>query len=168
MHANILFMLLNENQIFWANLKKIQDLLLLDGIGFSAYIGMNHQEYSYQKDSEKFLPINAVYELSEKLNFHFEDLLKPDFSLNYSPDKKTPLAIRYDIGKHSHTRAIVNILNYVELKKGARSKINLLRKFQLAEEFIMNPENKVNYLLIADITKYLSINENFEQKNFLH
>lgn len=117
--------------------------------------------------NEQMLPLNALFELAERMNFHFEDLLKDDFVLKYDPDANRPLMDRYTLAPHSQTRPIINILNYVELTKGARVKTNLIRKFQLSEDYIKQEQNKANILLITDIVKYLSNNHDFKKSDFL-
>lgn len=141
--------------------------MLLSHTDFAASMGMRSADYMASKLKEKFLSVDAVYELGEKMNFHFSDLLTSDFVLNYDPNDKRPLGNRYNSATFSHTRALINILNYVELTKGTRAKINLLRKFQLSEEFIKQENNKANYLLITDVTKYLTTQLGFTQKDFL-
>lgn len=160
-------MLLSETQNFWRNLEKIQEQLLLNEVEFAASMGIKHNEYLTFKAKKQMLPINAIFELAEKMNFHFEDLISADFVLKQDPDANRPLIDRYTLATHSQTRPIINILNYVELTKGIRVKTNLIRKFQLSEDFIKQEQNKANILLITDIVKYLSVNHNFQKADFL-
>jgi hypothetical protein len=157
----------NETLNFWRNLEKIQDHLLLNEVEFAASLGIKHKDYLTFKSSKKMLPIDVLFEMSEKMNFHFEDLLSADFVFKHDPDANRPLMDRYTLATHSQTRPIINILNYVELIKGTRVKTNLIRKFQLSEDFIIQEQNKTNILLISDIVKYLSVNHNFKKADFL-
>lgn len=160
-------MLLNETQIFWSNLDKIQDQLLLSEREFAESMGIKHRIFLTSKNKNKMLPLNALFELAEKMNFHLEDLLRSDFVFKYDPEKNHPLMERYTIATHSQTRPIINILNYVEMTKGVRAKTNLIRKFQLSEDFIKEEKNKTNILLITDIVKYLSNNHGLLSNDFL-
>lgn len=157
-----------DNQLFWRNLEKIKDVLLLNDVEFAASMGLKLEEYLSCKKKNSTLPIDALFGLAEKLNFHLEDLLlKSDFTVNYNPHAQQPLLDRYTLAPHSQTRAIINILNYVELTKGTRAKINLIRKFQLSEEYIKNEKNQANVLLISDILKYLGTNHNFKKADYI-
>ncbi|MBY0415437.1 MAG: hypothetical protein K2Q18_14795 [Bdellovibrionales bacterium] len=157
-----------EGTIFWNNLEKIKDQLLLDDSGFATSLGFKLENYLSYKKKGKTLPIDCLFELAEKFNFHLEDLLlKDDFTLKYDLFSEKPLLERYTLAPHSQTRAINNILNYVELTKGTRAKVNLIRKFQLSESFIQNEKNSTNVLLISDIVKYLALTHNFKNSDFI-
>ncbi len=158
----------SQNNIFWNNLEKIKDVLLLNDIEFATYLKMKQEEYFSLKKKSATLPIDCLFELAEKHNFHLEDLLlKEDFSIKYSPKGEKPLLDRYTVAPHSQTRAIINILNYLELSKGSRAKVNLIRKFQLSEDYIKNENNNANVLLISDILKYLGKNHAFKEADYL-
>nr|BDT28420.1 hypothetical protein BHI3_18860 [Bacteriovorax sp. HI3] len=159
--------MLNENQVFWSNLEKIKDTLLLDDLGFAGRLGLTYQEYLKYRRGVHFLPVDCLYELAETLNFHFMDLMQPNFVLKNPFSPEVPLVDRYTLAAHSQTRPINNILNYLELSKGTRAKTNLIRKFQLDEDFITNEKNKANILLITDIVKYLSRTHGFTEQDFL-
>lgn len=157
-----------ENIIFWNNLEKIKNLLQFDDVDFSKSMGIHFEEYDNLKASSKTLPVDCLFELAEKMNFHLEDLLlKDDFSLNYNPHAQVPLLERYRPAPHSQTRAIINILDYLERVRGTRAKINLIRKFQLSEDYIKNEHNQANVLLISDIVKYLAVKHNFTKADFV-
>lgn len=160
-------MLQNENQIFWTNLEKIKDSHFLNDLDFSSSLNLSYKDYLKYREKAQFLPLDSVFALSEKMNFHFEDLLNPDFTIKVSDHSAPPLLERYTRATYSQTRPLVNILNYLETTKGARAKINLIRKFQLSEDFIKNENNKTNILLITDIVKYLAKNHNFTYKDFV-
>ncbi len=153
---------------FWRNLGKIKDALLLSDSEFAAFLGIKPEAFLVSRNKNTTLPIDCLFGLAEKLNFHLEDLLlSPDFVVNYDPNANKPLLDRYVLAPHSQTRAIINILNYLELTKGTRAKTNLIRKFQLSEEFIKNENNNANVLLISDILKYLGRNHNFKSTDYL-
>jgi len=156
---------LNERQIFWLNLEKIKDSLLFDEEQFSKYLGLSLTTYKNSLDEKAFLPLTCVFELAEKLNFHFEDLLNVNFKIK--AQQNSDLLERYSHATYSHTKSIINIINYLEIRRGARAKINLLRKFQLSEEFISNPQNKANIYLISDIVEYLKKTYRFSNEEFM-
>lgn len=160
-------MLLSETLIFWSNLEKIQTQLLLNEAEFATFMGFQYKDYLNFKVNKKTLPLSAIFELAEKLNFHLEDLLKKDFVFKHDPNTNRPLMERYTLATHSKTRAIINILSYVELIKGTRAKINLIRKFQLSEDYIKQEQNNANIFLISDIVKYLSKNHAFKKADFI-
>jgi hypothetical protein len=158
--------MLNENQVFWLNLEKIKDSLLLDDQEFSKSLGLPYENYIKSKGKSEFLPVDCVFEFAEKLNFHFEDLLSIDFKIKL-PNSNIQLLDRYAHATYSHTKPIINIVNYLETVRGHRAKINLLRKFQLSEEFIIDENHKTNIFLITDIVEHLKHTYRFGDKEFL-
>jgi hypothetical protein len=156
----------NEAQIFWFNLEKIKDTLLLNDKDFSIYLGLSYPFYKKIKDSYKYPPLDCVYELSEKLNFHFEDLLDVDFK--FHPPHLTGIRLldKYSHATYSFTKPIMNIFDYVERTRGYRARINLLRKFQLSEDFISNEKQKANIHLITDIVEYLRSTYRFSNHEY--
>lgn len=157
---------LNECQVFWRNLETIKDSLLLDDEKFSQYLGLSYKTYKKALESKVYLPLSCVFELAERLNFHLEDLIDINFKLKTSL-QNTNLLERYSHATYSHTKSIINLINYLENCRGIRAKINLLRKFQLSEEFITNPQNKANIFLISDIVEYLKNTYRFSNEEFM-
>lgn len=158
----------NERQYFWYNLEKIKNGLLLSDAEFAKFIGISLVQYTKNKNSMSFLPLAAVYDLAEKLNFHFTDLMGPDFGLNYSSfSEDKPMPERYTRAAYSKLTPTKNILNYLELTRGTRAKMNLIRKFQLSESYVQNENNRTNILLVSDIVKYLSSTYNFTEREFM-
>ena len=158
----------NERQLFWYNLDHIKDKLLLSDEQFAKFVGIGLNQYRKCRENYAFLPTAAVYELAEKCNFHFMDLLKPDFQL-YIPTEENQKSIpdKYLIAPYSALTPTVNIINYLEKTRGPRTKTNLLRKFQISDEFFKNPQSKTNIMLISDVTKYLAETYKFSDDEFM-
>ena len=161
---------LSENIIFWKNLGKIQTVLLKTDLEFSEFLGINFSQFIKKRKSVAFLPLSCIYECAEKLNFHFKDLMSDDFNiqsiLKHSQGTFSLLK-RYSVADYSKTRQTVNVLDYIARTRGERAKVNLLRKFQLSEDFILNGNNNVNALLLTDITKYLADTYHLPNSEFL-
>jgi hypothetical protein len=159
----------NERQLFWQNIERIREGLLLSDIEFAQFLGVSHSVFVKCRSNLAFLPLSCVYELAEKLNFHFTDLLKPDFTLLNTWDNQgeAPLPDRYIKAAYSKVAPTKNIVNYLELTRGPRAKTNLIRKFQLSEEFIQNENNNANVLLMSDVTKYLAETYRFTDQEFI-
>jgi hypothetical protein len=162
--------MLAENQNFWDNLGKIQNALLSSDEDFSQFLDVNHDYFIQQRNTLSFLPLGCVFELAERLNFHFEDLLKDNFSTkgiisrsqgNYS------LLEKYSVATYAKTRHIANVIKYLEHSRGERAKINFMRKFQLTDEFIASEKSSVNILLATDIMNYLTSAYQFTNAEFI-
>lgn len=162
--------MLAENKNFWTNLTKIQNALLKSDKEFSQFLDINYDLFVKQKKTLSFLPLNCVFELAEKLNFHFEDLVKESFSTkgilsqiqgNYS------LLEKYSVATYGKTRHIANVIKYLEYSRGERAKINFMRKFQLTEDFILKGNNSTNILLTTDIMNYLKTVYNFQDADYI-
>jgi hypothetical protein len=123
-----------------------------------------------RKSENKLLDLSCIGELSEKINVHLEDLFSNNFKLNASfvnDIYKMNLDSRYTIATNSKTRPIANILSYLEQKVHHRAKLNVFRKFQITEDFILNEENSTNILLITDILNYLKREYQLTEDHFI-
>jgi hypothetical protein len=162
--------MLNEKQIFWNNLKRIQDSLLMNEDEFAKVLGLGTTEYNNHRKSGKLLPLNCVFEFAEKMNFHFEDLLTENFKVQSTKNVNGTFAgipDRYAYATHSEIQPIRNIINYLEMVRGLRAKTNLIRKFQLTEDFFSNEQQKTNIFLISDIVQHLAKTYNFSTEEFI-
>jgi hypothetical protein len=158
-----------EKKNFWRNLDLIKDHLLFDEDQFAIYLGVSSSYLRKKKMSNSLLDLICVVELTEKINVHLEDLFKSDFKLNSSFVNniyKMNLDARYNIATHSKTRSIANILSYLEKNVGLRAKFNVLRKFQITEDFINNDSSNVNVMLITDIINYLKYSYEMDDGHF--
>lgn len=150
-------------------MERIKDSLLFSDQEFADSLGLSLKEYLKFRQAVKMLPLNCVFEFAEKMNFHFEDLLAQDFKLNSLRIKENdiPVPERYTYATYSEVLPIRNIINYLENVRGLRAKTNLIRKFQLTEEFFNRENQKANIFLISDITTYLKKTYNFTDAEFL-
>lgn len=159
--------MLNENQIFWSNLEKIKDSLLLSDQKFAETLGLSYEDYVKHRQGAFFLPLDCVFEFAEKMNFHFEDLLKQEFRIKIeSATGQTLLPERYTYATYSELQPIKNIISYLELVRGFRAKVNLIRKFNLTDDIFNGSEQKVNVNLISDIVSYLNNTYKFSEKEY--
>ena len=157
---------LNESQIFWRNIEKVKDNQLLDDVQFAKEIQMDLKEFLKIRGSTSLLPLDVAFVFAEKFNFHFEDLLKKDFKLK-SGSSTTALLERYTNASYSQTKPIMSIMHYLEQVRGPRAKVNVLRKFQLSEEFLLNDKHKTNIYLVSDIAKYIQSTFKFSDNDFV-
>lgn len=163
-------MLLNESEIFWRNLEKIKTTLCLDDQGFSITLGLTLKNYLKLREKKAFLPLDCMFEFAEKMNFHIEDLMTNDFKMKESLKNQSGefvLGERYSYATYSETQPLRNIVNYLEMVRGERAKINLIRKFQLTEEFFSQTQQKANIHLITDIVSYLDKTYSFTDNEFM-
>ncbi len=157
--------MLNESKIFWDNLERIKDYKLIDDEKLCALLGMSLPEFRRFKKVRAFLPLDAIYQLAENYNFHFEDLLNSNFVLK---EDALPLMEKYRKASYSGVLPLRNIVNYVEVNKGLRAKTNLLRKFQLTDDFFMTDGYKTNIHLITDMNQFLGRTYNLKQEDFIN
>lgn len=158
----------NDRQIFWMNLEKIRDGLLHSDEEFAKYMGVSLSQYQKCRNNFSYLPMPAVFEMAEKLNFHFVDLMSPDFKLNHAPFAPSQaLPEKYTVAAYSKMTPTKNIINYLELTRGTRAKTNLIRKFQLNEDYVQQEDNKTNIHMISDVVKYLAETYHFTEEEFI-
>lgn len=157
---------LNEGQIFWRNIEKVKDSQLLDDVQFAKELQMDIKDYLKIRGTAELLPLDVAFIFAEKFNFHFEDLFKKDFKLK-AGSSTTALLDRYNHANYSHTKPIMSIMHYLEQVRGSRAKVNVLRKFQLSEEFLQNDTHKANIFLISDIATYIQSTFKFSDNDFV-
>lgn len=157
---------LNESQIFWHNIEKFKDNHLLDDEQFAKEIQMDLKEYLKIRGSKSLLPLDVAFVFAEKFNFHFEDLFKKDFKLK-TGTTTTALLERYTKASYSQTKPIMSIMHYLEQVRGPRAKTNVLRKFQLSEEFLQNDKHTTNIFLVSDIATYIQSTFKFSDEDFI-
>ena len=157
---------LNDSQIFWLNLEKIKDDLLISDAQFAQELQMSLKDYLKIRGTSKLLPLDIAFEYAEKRNFHFEDLFKIDFKLKLD-STSCALLDRYTYANYSQIKPVMSIVDYLEQIRGPRAKTNLLRKFQLSEDFLMDDANKANIFLVSDIASYMKSAFNFTDNEFI-
>jgi hypothetical protein len=155
-----------ESVLFWKNIEKLKDSLLMNDQQFADELQMNLKDYLKIRGTKILLPMDKTFECAEKYNFHFEDLLKSDFKLklNHSP---TSLLPRYTTATYSFTKTSISIMKFLEEARGLRAKTNVLRKFQVSEEFLLVDTNKANVHLTSDIAQYIHETFNFTNMDFV-
>ncbi len=159
-------MFIEEHKIFWANLNKIRDTLLLSDEQMAREVDMDPTAYTKLHGSRNLLPLDKTFALAEKYNFHFEDLLNINFKLNLLSSPLTLLP-RYSLATYSYTKTSMSIMSYLEQTRGLRAKMNVLRKFQLSEEFLLKDTNKANIHLTSDIAQYIHQTFNFSLQDLV-
>lgn len=138
---------------FWKNLNHLQRVLLLSNDEFLKNVGIDSSDFEKLYLRKELLPLEIVFKLSEKFNFYAFDLFNEDFV--YEDKKQFELLEKYRKAQYSKIRPILNILDFLRIKRGDRAVVNLMRKFQLREEFLKNPDNQANIFLITDVVSYL-------------
>lgn len=157
---------LDEGQIFWRNIEKVKDSQFLDDAQFAKELQMDLKDYLKIRGSTSLLPLDVAFIFAEKFNFHFEDLFKTDFKLK-TGSSTTALLDRYTHASYSQTKPIMSIMHYLEQVRGPRAKVNVLRKFQLSEDFLLNDKHKANIFLVSDIATYIQSTFKFSDKDFV-
>ncbi len=143
---------------FWKNLERIKNVLTKSDREFAKFLEISYGQYLKCKKNQVFLPLGCIYQCAEKLNFYYTDLLYDNFSLQSvvnTINNGQNLDEKYSHATYSTLRPFKNVLTYLEKEKGEQAKINLLRKFQISDKILNQPDQKTNIHLLTDAVRYL-------------
>lgn len=149
---------MTEVHIFWENLEKVRNTLLLNEFEFAEHLDLSGEFYKATRKRQHFLPLSCLVELASIYGFSPEDLLTSDFDLSTIIDidnSRNTLGERYSYATFSTTIPILNIINYIEFKKGISVKVDVFKRFGLSPSCFYDSTLKTNLHLISDINFYL-------------
>lgn len=101
------------------------------------------------------IPLVALYDLLEKQNICFESIMNN--TVNYlvisesAKGNLTYLPEKYQRAANSSRRSALYMLNYINRRFGWQHRLSILRKLQLNESVLKNPDDKNNIFLSIDI-----------------
>lgn len=146
---------------FWRNISQIQNVLLLNDEGVAALLDINISGYLKLKNALKLPYFENVYNLCERLGTTQNSLYEGDVDLiqirNLYLGNFCELPAKYDYGKLSKSRTIINCLDYVELRYGMGTKLALLRSLNIDPRFFDSPDRDMNLNVLTDLCKQLEI-----------
>lgn len=158
-----------EANIFWGNLERVRNTLLLNEFEFAEYLDVSEEFYKTRRKRQHFLPVYCLHQLASVYGFLFEDLLKSDFdvsSIINIDNSSNTLGERYSYATFSTTIPILNIINYIESEKGISVKVDVFKRFGLSSTFFNDPTLKTNLHLISDINFYLKTYHGLQDMEF--
>lgn len=154
---------------FWKNISLVQEALLLDDEAFALFIGLDHLEFI--KCKNRFvLPLVNLIELEDRLDFDYRKLFSEQIDVDQLINAQVAteqLSDRYSVATYSRTAPIRNILDYLKETKGIRSKIDLLKRFNLSPAFFKDENQTTNIHLISDIVQYLKFYQDLKDQEFI-
>ena len=160
---------MTEVQIFWQNLDSVRRALCLKETEFAKHLDISWEFYRTSRKRQCFLPISCLSELASLYRFSPADLVKTDFDLSSIIDfdnRHNTLGERYSYATFSTSIPILNIINYLESKKGISLKVDVFKRFGLSPSFFSDSSFKTNLHLISDISFYLKTYHGLQDREF--
>jgi hypothetical protein len=159
------------SQIFWKQIQSLSSVLGLNDQAMASMMCLTEHDFVKYKTKKIPVPINCSINLCDRLGITLEKLLsgKVDFmrlrESFYGMSNSLP--VRYDFGKFSKVRTVMNILDYIERYHGQEVKAHLLKCLQVSSEFLANPENNMNIFVMKDICNFLEKKMGYDHSDFV-
>jgi predicted hydrocarbon binding protein len=143
----------------WESLREIQDVLGSTEGELASLLGLSRSSYRRYRASGRSLPVESVFQLTDRLPIGFEKLMTGEIDFEalheHSNGNLDYLPARYRDGDFSKRRTSVNALYFIENHLGPTAKKNLLKHFQVSAEAFRDPDRTINIHFITDVLNYL-------------
>lgn len=144
---------------FWVVLNRIQGTLRLKDAHMAELMRMTEKEFRRLKNRRIEPRVPAGMALAHALNIGFDSLILNNIDYvalerhfygesSYIPEK-------YTVAAQSHRRTVINLLNFIEMRRGWEMRQQTLRRFQLSESMFAEPDALINLRLPVDISEWL-------------
>ncbi|MBD65840.1 MAG: hypothetical protein CME62_11580 [Halobacteriovoraceae bacterium] len=148
-------------QTFWQNIELIQKSLVLNEFVVADMFELKTEEFKQLRTTLVIPNINNVNMFTSNLGITIDQLFQRDqldlgqlrnkfYGLIYT------LPAKYDYGKLSKSRTIINCLDFIEKKYGLEFKQSILNMLQIDPRFFDSPLRTMNINVITDLCNILS------------
>ena len=142
-----------------SSLERLRVTLDLSHEKWAEMLGVTKKDYDQICSSKKEPSALTIMNLAEKLGLNFESIIqnKIDYAAvaarmsgnqNYIPE-------HFMVGALSKRRTSINVLDYVEDFHGWRTKLRLLREFNMSEAAFSNPDELISIQFLMNICEHL-------------
>lgn len=147
-------------QVLWHNIQLLREVSRLPEADFARLLGFSEENYLSLKKQTKDVPLTAAVRLSEAFNVDLHGLwgssIDRKAAERYFHRAPIELPERYNVGKFSKVRSVLNLLEGVRLQRGEQYLENLLRHSQIPQSFFDDPEKMINVRFLTDLTELLA------------
>lgn len=155
----------------WRSVNKIQSVLDLTDAQMSAYLELSINEFKKFKQAKKDPPVRSLISLCDEMNLGFEQVVTGAIDWvalekQFLGDAEA-LPEKYSYQPRSRMNTVQNLFSFVEEKSGTYFKDMLLKRFQLTNSALADPNRWINISLHIDITNDLlncGLSENILQE----
>lgn len=153
----------------WSQIDRIQQALFLDDDNMARLFELSRADFKKARQSKQCFPLKNLHSFTQRLSVSLDKLIEGNIDLiqiqSLFLGKITELPRRYNYGKLSKSRTLINCLDYIDLRLGARVKNSLLKSLQIDPRFFNCPNKSMNINVLTDLCEQL-IQLGFSQSEF--
>ena len=144
---------------FWNALHQIQHVLGIETGSIAEMMSLTESDFLKMKTSGEEPKVTSTMGLTRSLNIGFDTLMCGDIDYKALArqyyGKVDALPEKYAIGAFSRRRLAITVLDFVESRFGLARRALLLRRFQMNEAMLSNPDAEINLCLGGDMIDFL-------------
>lgn len=140
--------------------EKLREALKLSKSNWASYLEVKPSEYERLLKQQKAFSALSLFRLCERLDLNVSAFQTGsiDYEAVYQLHRGNTAYInpKYLVAAYSKKFSMINMLNFVERRRGPCLRTSLSRNFQISEEFWKNDfSGSINYRLITEALSYL-------------
>lgn len=144
-------------------LERIRATLQFDSDEWQSVLGITQKEQIRMSAKSQAPSAQAILQLAEHLNLNFESILRGeiDYGILAARRKGNDLILpeKYTVGAFSKLRTSSHLLGYLESFYGWRSRVRVLRHFQISEATLQTPDSNISIRFLTDLCDWLIKNQ---------
>ncbi len=152
-------------------LEKIRLTLNLNVRIFSDYLKITEKSYTENSTLRKAPPLEALFNILEVFSLSFDSVIEG--KINYKAlsehyhGNKSYIPERYTTAAFSKKRTSIHMLDFLENVFSWKTRLKVLRHFQIPESCFYCPDEMINIFFLSDLCEYLKVENFSEQTLFL-
>ena len=144
---------------FWSTLHRISVMLDISYNKIAEMMEMSPARYAALRRTRKDPPVSSAMALGKRLNIGFDALVMNNFDYKVMARQYAGNLIdmpeRYVENALSRKRTVITFLDFIEENFGIAQRGLILRKFQMTEAMLADPQELINVRFAVDLTNYL-------------
>lgn len=147
-------------QILWSNIQSLQAASNISTAELARLMGLEEKAFQELQRFSRDIPLNCAANLSLVFNVDLASLwgsvIDEEAAARFFHRRPVELPERYNVGKFSKVRSVLNLIEGVRHQRGDDYVEHLLRHSQIPRSFFDDPDKTINVRFITDFTELLS------------
>ena len=139
----------------WNSLHRIQNVLGIEGDAMAEMMSLTEVDFLKLKSTGEEPRVTSTMDLTKSLNIGFDALMCGDIDYKTLAKqyfgKLDAIPEKYSVGAFSRRRLAITLLDYVESRFGLERRALMLRRFQMNEAMLSNPDAEINMCFGTDV-----------------
>jgi hypothetical protein len=161
----------NFDFIFWKTVENIKKVLVLDDDSIASMLLIKPSHYQKLQKRNKLPSLSSLDKLTSRLGLNLNSLFSEQIDYMRLRERfygnVYALPTRYDYGKLSKSRTIINCLDYLSIKYNDNVKYTVLGQLQIDPLFFEDDDRTMNINVISDLCTFLKKSFHFEKEDFM-